>query len=319
MGRKSKKRTPHGKQNTAVSLTPDKSTKVLRTHKDNLFRFIFRDRKNLLQLYNALNNSSYTDPDCLEITTLQDVLYVGYKNDVSFLLDAVLFLAEHQSSWNPNMPLRGVLYFSRLYQEYIRKAGGNMYGTKLVKLPHPQYVVFYNGTEPRPERELLKLSHSFQTPAQPSALIMPEPSLECTALVLNINYGNNREIMEKCRLLMDYSCFIHYTREYLAQGHTPAKSVDLAVERCLSENIMTDILRVHRKEVTTMFLTEFDEEAYKKAMKSEGYEEGHEDGQEEYNCLVKALMENNRMDDLKHAIDDKAFRQQLFHEFHIGK
>ena len=68
-----------------------------------------------------------------------------------------------------------------------------------------------------------------------------------------------------------------------------------------------------------MFLTEFDEEAYKKAMKSEGYEEGHEDGQEEYNCLVKALMENNRMDDLKHAIDDKAFRQQLFHEFGIGK
>lgn len=318
MGKKIRKRTSHGKQKAAIPFTPDKSAKVLRTHKDNLFRFIFRDKKNLLQLYNALNDSSYDNPDCLEIITLQDVLYIGYKNDVSFLLDAVLFLAEHQSSWNPNMPLHGVLYFSKLYQEYITKIGGNMYGKKLVKLLYPQYVVFYNGTEPRPEQEFLRLSDSFQTPSHPPAL-MPEPALECIALILNINYGNNREIMEKCRLLMNYSCFIHYTRQYLDEGCTPAKAVDLVVERCLSEDIMTDILRVHRKEVTTMFLTEFDEEAYRKSMKSEGYEEGCEETQEKYNCLITALMESNRMDDLKRAAKDNAFRQQLFHELGIDK
>lgn len=130
-----------------------------RTHKDKLFRFIFRDRKNLLQLYNALNGSDYQDEASIEIITLENIIYLGYKNDMAFLLDWVMFLGEHQSTWNPNMPLRGLLYFSRLYQDFITAKGYDLYKSTLIPLPCPQYVVFYNGTEPRPDRELFCLMH----------------------------------------------------------------------------------------------------------------------------------------------------------------
>ena len=144
-----------------ASYTPEKSTYVRRTHKDKLFRFIFRDRKKLLQLYNALNKSNYQDEQELRILTLENVVYLGYKNDVAFLLDWMLFLAEHQGSWNPNMPLRGVFYFARLYQDFITEKGYDLYGKAKIPLPYPQYVVFYNGAQERPEREELKLSESF--------------------------------------------------------------------------------------------------------------------------------------------------------------
>ena len=89
-------------------------------YKDTLFRMIFRDKKNLLSLYNALNKTSYTNPDDMKITTLEDVIYVGMKNDVSFLFSSIMNLFEHQSTFNPNMPVRGLLYLARIYQNYIR-------------------------------------------------------------------------------------------------------------------------------------------------------------------------------------------------------
>lgn len=92
--------------------------RVNREHKDRLFKFIFQEKKNLLELYNALNASSYNNPDDLEIVTLEDVIYMRMKNDISFILDYQLNLFEHQSSDNQNMPLRGFLYFARQYEKY---------------------------------------------------------------------------------------------------------------------------------------------------------------------------------------------------------
>ena len=111
------------KQRKTISKTHRKTisqnSSVNRKYKDTLFRMIFRDRKNLLSLYNALNNSSYTNPDEMEITTLEDVIYVGMKNDVSFLFSSIMNLYEHQSTVNPNMPVRGLFYLARIYQNYI--------------------------------------------------------------------------------------------------------------------------------------------------------------------------------------------------------
>lgn len=119
-----------------------------REYKDRLFTFIFGKEENrpyLLQLYNALNGTSYTDPSELEITTLQDVIYIRQKNDISFLLDSELSLYEQQSSYNPNMPLRGLMYFSALYRQFLSRQGTDLYSSSLVKIPSPRYVVFYKG------------------------------------------------------------------------------------------------------------------------------------------------------------------------------
>ncbi|MCI8745248.1 MAG: hypothetical protein HFI25_06185, partial [Lachnospiraceae bacterium] len=92
--------------------------KVNRKYKDVLFRFIFRDKKDLLSLYNAINGTDYKNPEELEINTLENVIYMKMKNDLSFLVGASMNLYEHQSTWNPNMPLRGLFYFAELYERY---------------------------------------------------------------------------------------------------------------------------------------------------------------------------------------------------------
>ena len=254
------------KRKHPVSPTPDKGTSVQNEHKDRLFTFIFKNKRKLLQLYNALNNTSYQDTRLLTITTLENVLYISYYNDVSFLICGMMCLYEHQSTWNPNMPLRGLLYFARLYSDYLHSDAYNLYGTKRISLPMPQYIVFYNGMDAHPDEEILKLSDAYKLPEGVDRDSF-DPILECKVRMLNINYGKNRELMEKCRPLMEYSYFIHCIRQYLAKGCTPEQAMDCAVKQCMKEDILTDVLRVHRKEVVRMFLEDFDEEYYKKALK----------------------------------------------------
>ena len=323
------KRKPHGKQ---VSLTPDKGTNVQRKHKDTLFQFIFRDRKKLLQLYNALNQSGYEDEEGLQIITLENVVYLGYKNDISFLVDMILYLAEHQGSWNPNMPLRGVLYFARLYRNYIEENEYNLYGTKRLELPVPRYVIFYNGKEKRPEREILKLSDSFKetekfraSAEDEEGRYLPPVAMECKALVLNINYGNNKTFLEMCRPLMDYSLFVHMIRENISAGHEPSEAVNLTVDACVSQGILTDVLKGHRREVVAMFLEDYDEELYHKMVRKEGYEEGYEEGhdngdtqrQKKIGTLCECLVKDNRQKEVIRAMTDFEFQEQLMKEYGI--
>lgn len=322
MGKKPRKKKIHVKRKHIPSLTPDKGTSVRRTYKDSLFRFIFQDRQKLLQLYNALNGSSYQNAEDLVITTLENIIYLGYKNDFSFLLDWVLFLAEHQGSWNPNMPLRGVFYFARLYKDFVDASEYNLYGTAQIPLPFPQYVIFYNGTAEHPEREILRLSDSFQVPDYINEKFK-EPALECKALVLNINYGKNKELLEKCRPLLDYSHFIYCIRQNLAKGFTLEKSVDMAIEFCLKNDILSDVLRAHRKEVISMFLEAADDERYWKLTlrdlseksRAEGQREGRREGQERLNRLNEYLLRDKRMDDLHRSFTDTAFQETLFKEY----
>lgn len=114
---------------------------INRQYKDRLFKRIFRDKKDLLELYNAMNDTNYSNPEEIEVNTLEDVVYMGMKNDVSFLFTEVLNLYEHQNTFNPNLSLRGLLYFAKLYQKIIgpRK---DLYSEKLINLPYPQFVVF---------------------------------------------------------------------------------------------------------------------------------------------------------------------------------
>ena len=224
--------------------------RVNRKYKDSLFRKIFSDRKDLLDLYNALNDTQYTDEEELTVTTLEDVIYVSIKNDVSFLLGGTMNLYEHQSSYNPNMPIRGLIYFARLYQNYIDECEINVFSPVLKHLPRPKFIVFYNGSKDEPDQKILRLTDAFAEEGMSG-----ESCLECCATMLNINYGHNYELMEKCRRLEEYSVFVAEVRKALEEGGNQRQAVDDAIDICIEKGVLRDILIRERAAIMNMVLS----------------------------------------------------------------
>ena len=247
------------------------SVSINRTYKDRLFKIIFEDKKELLSLYNALTGKNYQNPDELEINTIDDVIYMHLKNDMPFILDDWQNLFEQQSTFNPNQPLRGFFYFADLYK--VKYFGKKIYSTRLLKIPTPQYIVFYNGTTSMPDRKELRLSDAFQ---QPTA----QPDIEVVAHMLNINYGHNKELMERCRKLKEYAQFIDIIRHYLRENKqwSNEQAISKAIDDCIQNNILRDILQKERLRVMASILSEFDEVGYKEMIRDEAYEDGFEDG-----------------------------------------
>ena len=243
------------------------------------------------------------------VNTLEDVVYMGMKNDVSFLFTEVLNLYEHQSTFNPNLPLRGLLYFAKLYQKIIgpRK---DLYSEKLIELPYPQFVVFYNGTKEEPERQVLELRAAF-----PKEYSKENAALQCRAVVLNINLGYNKNAMEKCRKLKEYAQFIAMIREYLEETDNIEDAVDRAIDECINQGILADILREDCEEVRSMLLTEYDEQAHIKNEKEISYEEGIRKGEDLLSILIQHLLAAGRMDDVKRVTTDAQYRRELYKEF----
>ena len=180
--------------------------KPTRNYKDTLFRFIFSDKEKLLGLYNALNHSDYEDATELEINTLENAVYLNIKNDISFVFEFNLYLFEHQSTFCPNMPLRDLQYVSAVLENLIKDF--DLYSGTLVKIPAPHFVVFYNGKEKKEDRMVLKLSDAFQNKEK-------EPQLELLVTMININYGKNKELMDACKDLRDYSIYVAKIRSYM--------------------------------------------------------------------------------------------------------
>ena len=250
------------------------SVTINRTYKDRLFKIIFEDKKELLSLYNALTGKNYQNPDELEINTIDDVIYMHLKNDMSFILDDWQNLFEQQSTFNPNQPLRGFFYFADLYK--VKYFGKKIYSTRLLKIPTPQYIVFYNGTANMPDRKELRLSDAFQ---QPTA----QPDIEVVAHMLNINYGHNKELMERCRKLKEYAQFIDIIRHYLRENKqwSNEQAISKAIDDCIQNNILRDILQKERLRVMASILSEFDEVGYKEMIRQEAYEDAYEEAYED--------------------------------------
>ena len=236
--------------------------------KDRLFRLVFNNKRDLLDLYNALNNTNYENLNDLEVNTLEDAVYLSMKNDISFLIGGTLNLYEHQSTYNPNMPLRGLLYLARLYDGYVETENINLYSSTLKKLPIPQYFVFYNGTQEQPDETVLQLTDAFEPVSS------HQPCLQCTAVMLNINYGHNLALMEKCQRLKEYSIFIDTVRSCSKETNDLRSAVTKAVDFCIEKGILLDVLVKNKAEVISMVLTSFNQKAYEKDL----YEEGVEDG-----------------------------------------
>lgn len=242
-------------------------------HKDRLFNYIFgreENRKWTLQLYNAVNGSHYEDASAIEFNTLEDVLYIGMRNDTSFLVSDVMSVYEHQSSYNPNMPLRMMQYVGNLYSKYLARNKLNKYGSSLIKLPTPKLVVFYNGRTDVDDEVIFKLTDSFDENSRALS------DIEVKVRMLNINYGRNADLLRACKPLEEYSWFINRINEILFDQDP--KDIVIATKTAIDEIPMDFEIRSflisHKAEVTGMLDTEYNEAEIKELFVEEGLQKG---------------------------------------------
>ena len=241
---------------------------VNRTFKSTLFIMLFEDKKNLLELYNAITGKHYADPELLEINTLENAIYMSMKNDVSFLIDGRLSLYEHQSTKNPNLPLRFLLYISHLYSRLTVKE--NLYGETIVQIPAPEFLIFYNGKDKMPERQILKLSDMYSVQEG-------QPKLELEATLLNISGSNNQKLKEACRTLGEYAIYTDKIRAYTEEMEL-SEAVDRAMDECIREDVLREFLMKHRAEARAMSIFEYDQERHMQQEREAGIEKGRRIG-----------------------------------------
>lgn len=266
------------KQNAAnakgqdIQQTDEGTMAVNVKYKDTIFRMIFSDKKNLLSLYNALNGKDYHDPDLLEIVTLDSAIYMGVKNDLAFILDCNMFLWEHQSTYNPNIPLRDLIYIAREYQKYVKQKKISLYSTRQQKLPAPRFIVFYNGKSEAEERFEHRLSDAYEN-------FSGEPELELKVTVLNINEGHNQKLMEQCQILKEYASFVARVRKH--QKTLPVETaIEQAVKECIQEGILREFLLKNRAEVIEMSIFEYNQKEEEELIRREEMEIGIKIGEE---------------------------------------
>ena len=240
-------------------------------YKDRLFNFLFGSEENklwTLSLYNAVNGSDYTDPDAIQISTIKEVMYLGMHNDVSFLIAEEMALYEQQSTYNPNMSLRLLQYAGNLYEKYVKENKLNKYGSELLMLPVPKLVVFYNGTMEQPDEKILRLSESFPEDA--------DADIEVRVRMLNVNIGRNKELLDACKPLGEYSWLVDEVRRNNTTKDEEGMSsaIDKAISAMPNDFVIKPFLEVHRAEVKGMLLTEYNEAEQMELFKEDGRREG---------------------------------------------
>lgn len=275
------------------------SLPVNRIYKDRLYKMIFNDKSELLKLYNAINGTHYDDPAMLTITTLDNAIYMTMENDLSFIIDMRLALYEQQSTVNPNLPLRFLMYITDIYSAYTKDM--NIYGSKKVQIPLPSFVIFYNCVKSQPDRTEFLLSELFHPTTD-------QPALELKAVMLNINKGHNQELMNACHTLRDYSEYVARIRTYSAEMPL-TDAVEKAITECIHENILRDFLLKNRAEAKAMSIYEYDEEKTLRMFREEGYEDGERNGK--IQATIEMCLEFNLSSD---AIVQKLMTKFQFSE-----
>ena len=280
-------------QNNSINAGAVRQSTEIRQYKDNVFCLLYRDKNNLLDLYNGLNDTNYTNVDDLTVTTLKGGVYMKYKNDASFVFGQDLYMFEQQSSRNPNMLLRFLHYLSDVYRQMYTNS--DLHRSTLLKIPVPHFVTFYNGKQPLAAESILRLSDMYEKK-------IDYPELELMVRVININTANNAgnksltfnsnindnsnmhtyssEFLSKCETLKDYMTFVNKVRV-----KTDVEKIDIrtavteAVDECIAENVLSDFLKNHREEVITVSIYEYDEEGHLVIVKEEGRQLGIAEGE----------------------------------------
>ena len=278
----------------------EKPQAVERNYRDTLFRMIFKEPEAMLSLYNAVNGTDYRDPGQLQVVTLENAIYVSMKNDLAFIIDCRMNLYEQQSSVNPNMPLRDLFYVAREYQGMV--SSRSLYSSRPVRLPTPSFVVFYHGTARQPERREMKLSDAFQ-------ISVEEPALELKVVQLNISPGHNRELLEKCPLLEQYSCYAGRVQQYVREMSLE-DAVERAVKECIREGILAEFLQKNRAEAIEVCIFEFDEEREmallrKEELRDEVIAEVREELQEKVREEVQEELQEKVREEVREELQEK--------------
>ena len=285
----------------------NRTVKATKKYKDTIFRMLFENKENLLSLYNAMNHKNYTDADALQVVTLENSIYMGMKNDLAFILDMNLYLYEHQSTYNPNMPLRDLFYISNEYQKLVVQK--SLYSSVLQKIPAPKFVVFYNGMKEIEDISEFRLSSAYECQTD-------DPDLELRVTVLNVNEGHNQELMEHCQTLKEYAQYVAKVRKYTSLGELSLEeAVECAVEECIKEGILAEFLIQNRAEVISMSIFEYNKDEEEKKLRKAEFEAGREAGIEEGRI---AGIEEGRMSGIEEGRIE-LLKQQIQRKLSKGK
>ena len=258
-----------------------------REYKSDVISMMLQIPEYALDVYNAMNDSAYTDPDMIQIMRLENGISLSVRNDASFFISNYLNLYEHQSTYSPNAPLRFLIYLTNLLKTTIRKR--DLYSRKRVQIATPHFAVFYNGTEKRPEKEVLKLSDAFINRTD-------TPEIELTVTVYNINPNNNTQLLEKSEVLRSYMIFVNRVRENLEHQKKIAQNapeydeaayeeelevaINEAIDYCVKHHIMEEFFRENRNEVTKSMVLDYTWERREELIRAEEYEDGKREGLE---------------------------------------
>lgn len=243
-------------------------------YKSDVFSMLLQDKKRAMEIYNAINGTDYDDPELVEMTTLDDKSFsLTVRNDASFILDANLSLYEHQSTYCPNMPLRDLLYFASIIQKQIKAQKRDIYGGRILKIPVPHFVVFYNGKENAPDQYDLRLSDAFEKETE-------DPEIELVCHVYNINNGKNVPLLSKCQTLREYMYFVDMVRKNNEISGNLEDAIEKAINQCMEENVLRDFLAQHREEVMHVMTLDYTFERRLEMQRAEAIEDGERIGKE---------------------------------------
>jgi len=240
-------------------------------YKDTLFRHLFNTEEKLLELFNAIFRTNYQDIRAITINTLGDILFKNMKNDISFIIHDTLVFIEHQSTVNENMPLRMLMFLSRIYEKIATADPKAIFRQRLLELPNPQFIVLYNGKEDFPPEKTLRLSTALKNSDEKKNFI------DLEVRVININKGVNPELERKSKTLAGYIALIEKVREY-EKKHSLEEAIRLAVKYCIDNDILKEYLKQNSSEVVSMLTTEFDMDIALEVAREEGIEKGIEKG-----------------------------------------
>ena len=242
-----------------------------REYKSDVFSMLMENKSYALEVYNALNHSDYRNPEEVEIIRLERGISLSIRNDASFLIDMNMSFYEHQSTYNPNMPHRRAIYYVNALEDWLRRKNLDLFGRKQIQIPTPHFVVFYNGTEKRPEYEEMRLSEAFCHKTD-------EPGIEVRCRVYNINPDNNRMLKERSAVLEGYTYFVEKVRAYRKENMGLEEAVDLAIEDCIENHVLEDFFRDRKDEVKKMTHLDYTWEKREQMIRKEEFEDGMERG-----------------------------------------
>lgn len=248
-----------------------KKDEIKRNHKDGIFRTLFHNEELLLDLYNAVSGSNYPQGTKIEIITLENVIFGDLKNDLAFIIDnKLIILIEHQSTVNPNMPVRMLCYIAKEYERLIFSRG--VYSTRKIMIPTPEFYVFYNGVEEQPLEKELKLSDTYIEKRD----IIP---MELAVKVINVNYEKGAEILKRCEALEGYSRFIYVLRKQLEESDDKDAAIRESIEQCMKEGTLREFLKRKGGEIMSFLYEALTREECEAIREEDGYYRGLEEGE----------------------------------------